>query len=119
MDFARERDIERENNVQRYKRQEDQEKARESAKQDRHAGFIQSVFLLLKTEFWILLHPVVLFVANGLDLNKVAWLWTSGSAWKSWWFMLIGTEVGIRNILLFSSIHAYGQSTFSIKKLFG
>ncbi|XP_077104714.1 pre-mRNA-splicing factor CWC25 homolog [Siphateles boraxobius] len=45
MDFAREREIERENNVQRYKRQEDQEKARDSAKQDRHAGFIHDMKL--------------------------------------------------------------------------
>ncbi|KAK7158652.1 hypothetical protein R3I94_005098 [Phoxinus phoxinus] len=45
MDFARQRDIERENNVQRYKRQEDQEKARDSAKQDRHAGFIHDMKL--------------------------------------------------------------------------
>jgi len=49
MDFAREREIERENNVQRYKRQEDQEKARDSAKLDRHAGFIQLVFSFLKS----------------------------------------------------------------------
>ncbi|CAM4596273.1 hypothetical protein PO909_030393 [Leuciscus waleckii] len=45
MDFAHEREIERENNVQRYKRQEDQEKARDSAKQDRHAGFIHDMKL--------------------------------------------------------------------------
>ncbi|XP_039516175.1 pre-mRNA-splicing factor CWC25 homolog [Pimephales promelas] len=45
MDFAREREIERENNVQRYKRQEDQEKARDSAKLDRHAGFIHDMKL--------------------------------------------------------------------------
>lgn len=78
MDFAREREIERENNVKRYKRQEEQEKANDSAKQDRHAGFIQSVFLLLKTEFLILLHPVILFVADSLIPG---------------WFMLIGIEV--------------------------
>lgn len=41
MDFAREREVERENNVQRYKRQEDEEKARESAKNSKHAAFIQ------------------------------------------------------------------------------
>lgn len=51
MDFAREREVERENNVQRYKRQEEQEKARDDAKQDRHAGFIQWVFKSLKSEF--------------------------------------------------------------------
>lgn len=45
MDFAREREVERENNVQRYKRQEEQEKAREDAKQDRHAGFIHEMKL--------------------------------------------------------------------------
>lgn len=45
MDFAREREIERENNVQRYKRQEEQEKARDSTKQDRHAGFIHDMKL--------------------------------------------------------------------------
>lgn len=50
MDFAREREVERQNNVQRYKRQEEQEKARDNAKQDHHAGFIQSVFKLLKPE---------------------------------------------------------------------
>lgn len=66
MDFAREREIERENNVKRYKRQEEQEKARDSAKQDRHACFLQSVFLLLKPEFLILLHPMILFVADSL-----------------------------------------------------
>lgn len=59
MVFAREREIERENNVKRYKRQEEQEKARDSAIQDRHPSFIQSVFLLLKPEFLILLHPVI------------------------------------------------------------
>lgn len=45
MDFAREREVERQNNVQRYKRQEDQEKARDNAKQDRHAGFIHDMKL--------------------------------------------------------------------------
>ncbi|KAL0199694.1 hypothetical protein M9458_002881, partial [Cirrhinus mrigala] len=40
MDFANEREVERQNNVQRYKRQEEQEKARDNAKQDHHAGFI-------------------------------------------------------------------------------
>ncbi|XP_048021014.1 pre-mRNA-splicing factor CWC25 homolog isoform X2 [Megalobrama amblycephala] len=45
MDFAREREIERENNVKRYKRQEEQEKANDSAKQDRHAGFIHDMKL--------------------------------------------------------------------------
>ncbi|XP_043120123.1 pre-mRNA-splicing factor CWC25 homolog isoform X2 [Puntigrus tetrazona] len=45
MDFAREREVERQNNVQRYKRQEEQEKARDDAKQDRHAGFIHDMKL--------------------------------------------------------------------------
>uniref|UniRef100_A0A671NXE4 CWC25 spliceosome associated protein homolog n=2 Tax=Sinocyclocheilus anshuiensis TaxID=1608454 RepID=A0A671NXE4_9TELE len=45
MDFARERKVERQNNVQRYKRQEEQEKARDNAKQDRHAGFIHDMKL--------------------------------------------------------------------------
>ncbi|XP_059419934.1 pre-mRNA-splicing factor CWC25 homolog [Carassius carassius] len=45
MDFAHERELERQNNVQRYKRQEEQEKARDSAKQDRQAGFIHDMKL--------------------------------------------------------------------------
>ncbi|XP_067310504.1 pre-mRNA-splicing factor CWC25 homolog [Pseudorasbora parva] len=45
MDFALEREIERESNVQRYKQQEEQEKARDCAKQDRHAGFIHEMKL--------------------------------------------------------------------------
>lgn len=106
MDFAREREIERENNVQRYKRQEDQEKARDSAKQDRHAGFIQSVFLLLKTEFLTLLHPVVLLVAN-------------------FWITMEKLMVNVNwhrsgNQKYLNSAPAYMQmGTFSIKKLFG
>ncbi len=51
MDFALEREVERQNNVQKYKRQEEQEKSRDIAKQDRHAGFIQSVYKLMKPEF--------------------------------------------------------------------
>ncbi|KAK2901208.1 hypothetical protein Q8A67_009323 [Cirrhinus molitorella] len=45
MDFASEREVERQNNVQRYKRQEEQEKARDNAKQDHHAGFIHDMKL--------------------------------------------------------------------------
>ncbi|XP_056599725.1 pre-mRNA-splicing factor CWC25 homolog [Triplophysa dalaica] len=45
MDFARERDVERENNVQRYKRQEEQEKAREDAINSSHAAFIHDMKL--------------------------------------------------------------------------
>ncbi|XP_050981611.1 pre-mRNA-splicing factor CWC25 homolog isoform X1 [Labeo rohita] len=45
MDFANEREVERQNNVQRYKQQEEQEKARDNAKQDHHAGFIHDMKL--------------------------------------------------------------------------
>lgn len=42
MDQAKQREEDRENNVKRYKRQDEQEKQRErNAKYDRHAGFIQ------------------------------------------------------------------------------
>ncbi|XP_051554386.1 pre-mRNA-splicing factor CWC25 homolog [Myxocyprinus asiaticus] len=45
MDFAREREVERESNVKKYKRQEEQEKARDNNKQNRHAGFIHDMKL--------------------------------------------------------------------------
>ncbi|KTG04160.1 hypothetical protein cypCar_00042247, partial [Cyprinus carpio] len=45
MDFAHEREVERQNNVHRYKRQEEQEKARDNARQDRQAGFIHDMKL--------------------------------------------------------------------------
>ncbi|XP_051984965.1 pre-mRNA-splicing factor CWC25 homolog [Xyrauchen texanus] len=45
MDFAREREVERESNVKKYKHQEEQEKARENDKQNRHAGFIHDMKL--------------------------------------------------------------------------
>ncbi|XP_051556962.1 pre-mRNA-splicing factor CWC25 homolog isoform X2 [Myxocyprinus asiaticus] len=45
MDFAREREMERESNVKRYKRQEEQEKARDNDKQNRPAGFIHDMKL--------------------------------------------------------------------------
>ncbi|TRY56292.1 hypothetical protein DNTS_002308 [Danionella cerebrum] len=45
MDFAREREVERENNVKRYKRQDEQEKARDDVRQERHAGFIHEMKL--------------------------------------------------------------------------
>lgn len=42
MDEAKQRDEDRENNVKRYKRQDEQEKQRElNVKHDRYAGFIQ------------------------------------------------------------------------------
>lgn len=44
MDFAKQRDEERESNIRRYKRQDEQEKEREKekgGKHDRNAGFIQ------------------------------------------------------------------------------
>lgn len=42
MDFAKQREEERENNVKTYKKQDEQEKEREkTAKHIRHAGFIQ------------------------------------------------------------------------------
>ena len=44
MEFAQQRDEERESNVRRYRQQEEQEKARDTKKPDRHASFIQSVF---------------------------------------------------------------------------
>lgn len=48
MDEAKQREEDRENNVKRYKRQDEQEKQREqNAKQDRHAGFIQYVSVKL------------------------------------------------------------------------
>ena len=42
MDQAKQREEDRENNVKRYKRQDEQEKLREqNVKRERHAGFIQ------------------------------------------------------------------------------
>lgn len=42
MNQAKQREEDRENNVKRYKKQDEQEKQREqNAKRDRHAGFIQ------------------------------------------------------------------------------
>lgn len=44
MDFAKQRDEERESNIRSYKRQDEQEKEREKekgGKHDRNAGFIQ------------------------------------------------------------------------------
>lgn len=42
MDQAKQREEDRENNVKKYKRQDEQENQREqNAKRDRHAGFIQ------------------------------------------------------------------------------
>ncbi|XP_072525136.1 pre-mRNA-splicing factor CWC25 homolog isoform X2 [Salminus brasiliensis] len=45
MGFAREREEERESNVKRYKRQDEQEKARTDAKHDHHASFIHNMKL--------------------------------------------------------------------------
>ncbi|KAM6972472.1 pre-mRNA-splicing factor CWC25 homolog [Aplochiton taeniatus] len=46
MEFAKQREEEREDNVKRYKRQDDKEKEREKgAKHDRHAGFIHDMKL--------------------------------------------------------------------------
>ncbi|KAM3864984.1 pre-mRNA-splicing factor CWC25 homolog [Diretmus argenteus] len=46
MSFAKDREEERENNVKRYKRQDEQEKEREQGvKRDRHAGFIHHMKL--------------------------------------------------------------------------
>lgn len=42
MNQAKQREEDRENNVKRYKKQDEQEKQREqNVKRDRHAGFIQ------------------------------------------------------------------------------
>lgn len=45
MDFARERDLERENNIKSYKRQEEQEKDKDSLKNGNHAAFIHDMKL--------------------------------------------------------------------------
>ncbi|XP_066509032.1 pre-mRNA-splicing factor CWC25 homolog isoform X2 [Hoplias malabaricus] len=45
MGFANEREKERESNVQRYKRQDEQDKARDDAKHNRHASFLHNMKL--------------------------------------------------------------------------
>ncbi|XP_012695477.2 pre-mRNA-splicing factor CWC25 homolog [Clupea harengus] len=45
MEFAQQRDEERESNVRRYRQQEEQEKARDTKKPDRHASFIHEMKL--------------------------------------------------------------------------